>query len=297
MAIVSVFGSALAGNSRERPDLAEAVIPLEACVPVVPSREGVALIRDLCERLGYTVETDGDLLDDRFPDWGPSPYFGVRLASTTRLRELLAHQYVLLPVLDDDKHYWIGDDEVNKMLRFGDGWLESHPLRELISHRYLKHQRSLVHQALAQLLGAGLDDLGATAGGAAPTDGGQAELGTQEGHMRNGVTLAVIAMVTVLAACSEPTPTPTAAPTATPTPQPTATATPTPELKPSEELLALLTAMEAGIEGVPTAEQMKCLYDETDFVEQMTVAYAVDYPPVTVFEAIEEAYAHCGVNR
>ncbi len=163
VAISSVFGSALAGKSRDRPDLAETAIPLEAHLPVAPSREGADLIRRLFEPLGYSVEVEELRLDERFPEWGASPYFGVRLASTARLRDLLAHLYVLLPVLDDEKHYWISDDEVAKLLRFGEGWLASHPLRTLISRRYLKHQRSLVDQALVQLLDAGPADPGAAA--------------------------------------------------------------------------------------------------------------------------------------
>ena len=163
VAIAKVFGSALAGNSRDRPDLAERAFPLEARIPVVPSREGADLIGNLFEPLGYAVGIEGHPLDERFPEWGPSPYFGVCLAATTRLRDLLAHLYVLLPVLDDHKHYWVGDDEVAKLLRFGEGWLDSHPLRDLISRRYLKHQRGLVDQALVQLLDAGPTDPGATA--------------------------------------------------------------------------------------------------------------------------------------
>ena len=163
VAIASVFGSALAGKSRERQELAERVMPLETWVPVVPCREGAGFIRELFEPLGYVVEVEGQQLDERFPQWGFSPYFGLRLASETRLRDLLAHLYVLLPVLDDDKHYWVGDDEVEKLLRFGEGWLGGHPLRELISRRYLKHQRGLVNQALGQLLDAGPSDPDATA--------------------------------------------------------------------------------------------------------------------------------------
>ena len=125
VAIASVFGSALAGKSQERPELAESTIPLEARIEVVPSREGADLIRSLFEPLGYIVEIQGHPLDGRFPEWGASPYFSVRLTSETRLRDLLAHLYVLLPVLDDDKHYWVGDDEVAKLLRFGEGWLSS----------------------------------------------------------------------------------------------------------------------------------------------------------------------------
>ena len=163
VAIASVFGSALGGRSRERPELADKTIPLEARIPVVPSREGADLIGRLFEPLGYAVGIEDHSLDERFPEWGPGPYFSVRLAATIRLRDLLAHLYVLLPVLDDHKHYWVGDDEVAKLLRFGEGWLDSHPLRDLISRRYLKHQRGLVDQALVQLLDAGPTDPDAAA--------------------------------------------------------------------------------------------------------------------------------------
>ena len=68
-----------------------------------------------------------------------------------RCKQLLSHLYVLVPVLDNDKHYWVSDDEVEKLLRHGEGWLAAHPEREAITRRYLKHQRSLVDDALAQL--------------------------------------------------------------------------------------------------------------------------------------------------
>ena len=155
VAIASVYGSALAGRSKERPELAEQDIPLEARIAVIPSREGADLIRRLFEPLGYVVDIQGHQLDDRFPEWGESPYFSVSLTSRSRLRDLLAHLYVLLPVLDDNKHYWVGDDEVSKLLRFGEGWLSIHPERDVISRRYLKRQRDLVRQALDQLLDAG----------------------------------------------------------------------------------------------------------------------------------------------
>ena len=158
VAIASVFNSALAGRSRERPELAEQAIPLEARLPTLPSREGPDLVRQLFEPLGYHTTVQDHQLDEDYPEWGASPYFSVGLKGTVRLRDLLAHLYVLLPVLDDAKHYWVGDDEVDKLLRFGAGWLADHPRQELISSRYLKHQRSLVRQALGQLLDAGQTD-------------------------------------------------------------------------------------------------------------------------------------------
>ena len=162
VAIASVFRSAMAGNSKDRPALAEEAIPLEARIETVPSPEGSDFIRRLFEPLGYQVEVQGRPLDERAPEWGASPYFAVRLTADLRLRDLLTHLYVLLPVLDDDKHYWVGDDEVGKLLRHGEGWLDGHPERNLIARRYLKHQRNLWRQALAQLLDAGRIDPGDT---------------------------------------------------------------------------------------------------------------------------------------
>ena len=91
-------------------------------------------------------------MDDKFTDWGDSAYFSVTLEGRLPLHQLLTHLYVLIPVLDNDKHYWVGDDEVAKLLHHGEGWLAAHPERELITTRYLKHRRSLVNDALAQLV-------------------------------------------------------------------------------------------------------------------------------------------------
>ncbi len=151
VAIAQVFGSALAGRSKERPALAEAPLPLEARLAVVPCRGGEGFLRRLFEPLGYAVAARRHPLDEQFPDWGESPYFTVSLAADCRLRDLLTHLYVLIPVLDDDKHYWIGDEEVDKLLRHGEGWLADHPEKAAITRRYLKHQPRLARAALARL--------------------------------------------------------------------------------------------------------------------------------------------------
>ena len=165
VALARVFGSALKGNSKDRPELADTPIPLEAEVAVLPCRGGEPFLRRLFEPLGYAVEARRLPLDERFPEWGESPYYQVRLAATCRLRDLLSHLYVLLPVLDDDKHYWVGQEELDKLLARGEGWLSSHPEREQIARRYLKHQRYLAREALERLTaeedppaGAGPDD-------------------------------------------------------------------------------------------------------------------------------------------
>lgn len=152
VAISRVYGSALGGRSKERPDLVDAALPLEAHIPSLPVRGGELFLRGLFEPLGYEVEAEAHPLDPRFPDWGQSPYFGVTLRQSCRLRDLLSHLYVLIPVLDNAKHYWIGEDEVEKLLRHGEGWLATHPEREQIARRYLKYRRSLAREALDRLV-------------------------------------------------------------------------------------------------------------------------------------------------
>jgi 3' terminal RNA ribose 2'-O-methyltransferase Hen1 len=152
VAISEVYGSALSGRSRVRGELAEACIPLEARVAVLPCRGGEDFLRRLFEPLGYSLEVQPHPLDETRPEWGPSNYYTVTLAATRRLRELLAHLYVLVPVLDDEKHYYVGDAEVEKLLRHGDGWLADHPECKNIARRYLKHRQSLVREAIARLV-------------------------------------------------------------------------------------------------------------------------------------------------
>lgn len=152
VAISQVFGSALAGRSKERPELAATPLPLRAKLAVLPCRGGEDFLRRLFEPLGYAVRAQRHVLDEKFPEWGESVYLTVELGADVRLRDLLTHLYVLVPVLDNDKHYWVGDDEVEKLLRHGSGWLAAHPERELIANRYLKHRRSLAREALARLV-------------------------------------------------------------------------------------------------------------------------------------------------
>lgn len=152
VAIAQVFGSALSGTSRERPELARTPIPLMARISVLPCRGGETFLRRLFEPLGYTVHATRHPLDEQFPEWGEGPYYTVELSHTLTLHDLLTHLYVLVPVLDNDKHYWIGEDEVQKLLRHGEPWLAAHPVREQIVRRYLKHRKHLADLALARLI-------------------------------------------------------------------------------------------------------------------------------------------------
>jgi 3' terminal RNA ribose 2'-O-methyltransferase Hen1 len=152
VAIARVFSTALAGRCGSRPELPGEPLPLRARIAALACAGGEDIPRRLFEPLGYAVHAVGHPLDDRFPEWGQSPYFTIDLEGRVRLSELLAHLYVLVPVLNAEKHYWVGEAEVEKLLRRGEGWLAGHPDRELIVSRYLKNRRSLRDEALTRLL-------------------------------------------------------------------------------------------------------------------------------------------------
>ncbi|HWL52951.1 MAG TPA: 3' terminal RNA ribose 2'-O-methyltransferase Hen1 [Chthoniobacteraceae bacterium] len=152
VAIAEVFGSALGGRCRDRPEAVAKPLALEASISVVACRHGGELLHRLFEPLGYEVGTERLPLDPQFPQWGESRYYSLKLKGTLPLQRLLSHLYVLIPVLDNNKHYWIGESEVEKLLAKGEGWLALHPEKDLIAQRYLRYQRSLVHSALDRLI-------------------------------------------------------------------------------------------------------------------------------------------------
>jgi 3' terminal RNA ribose 2'-O-methyltransferase Hen1 len=152
VAISQVFSSALQGKSRERAELTATPLSLEARLEVLPVRGGEGLLHSVFEPLGYRISAKRYILDDHFTDWGDSPYYSVAIQKTTTLAELLSHLYVLIPVFDNHKHYFVGRDELEKLLDKSRGWLANHPLKEEIARRYLKFQRSLFREALARLV-------------------------------------------------------------------------------------------------------------------------------------------------
>ena len=152
VAISQVFGTAMSGRCKDREELVDIPIPLTARLDVLPVRGGADFLQRIFEPLGYTVEAQRHPLDEQFPEWGESPYFSVTIAGTKTLSELLTHLYVLVPVFDNEKHYFVGDDELEKLLEKGAGWLASHPEKEQITRRYLKNRTSLYREALARLV-------------------------------------------------------------------------------------------------------------------------------------------------
>ncbi|MCX5249563.1 3' terminal RNA ribose 2'-O-methyltransferase Hen1 [Streptomyces sp. NBC_00201] len=152
VALSSVFSSAIKGTCHARPELPAQPRPLRVEVPALPARGGPELVRRLFEPLGWAVRVDAVPLDTAFPGWGDSRYVRLVLDSETlTLAEALRHLYVLLPVLDDAKHYWVAGDEVDKLLRAGEGWLPEHPEQKLITSRYLSRRWSLTRQAMERL--------------------------------------------------------------------------------------------------------------------------------------------------
>jgi len=151
VAIARVFGSALKAQCKTHPELVDIELPLTASIAALPCRGGIGLLRRLFEPLGYEVVAEEPARAEDAPEWAGGAHRNVTLVTRKRLAELLSHLYVLVPVLDDDKHYWVGDEEVEKLLRWGEGWLATHPEKELIARRYLKHRSHLAREALARL--------------------------------------------------------------------------------------------------------------------------------------------------
>ncbi|MGW2214321.1 3' terminal RNA ribose 2'-O-methyltransferase Hen1 [Nonomuraea sp. NPDC001684] len=151
VALADVFRTARAGRCKARPELPGTPLPLEIQVPALPCRGGPELARRLFEPLGWVVEAQTLPLDEGFPEWGESRYVRLTLRGTVLLADALNHLYVLLPVLDDGKHYWMASDEIDKLVRAGAGWLGGHPERGLIARRYFGRRWALARTALTRL--------------------------------------------------------------------------------------------------------------------------------------------------
>lgn len=153
VALVKAFSTAMNGRCKDKPELVDQKLPLKVEIPVLPAPQGgEALIRKLFEPLGYHVEVTRHTLDAKFPEWGDSRYYSLILSNEIALKELLTHLYVLIPAMDNDKHYWISNEEVEKLMQKGAGWLNNHHEKELIVKRYLKNIGVLAKDALRKLV-------------------------------------------------------------------------------------------------------------------------------------------------
>jgi 3' terminal RNA ribose 2'-O-methyltransferase Hen1 len=149
VALNKTLRTAMTGVSKDRQELADADIPLEAVVTPLPLRGGEALVRALFEPLGWTVDLTP--VEGVGSAVGAARYGHLKLSGVGRLSALLNHLYVLIPVMDDAKHYWVGEAEIDKLMAKGEGWLDGHPARDLIVRRYLRNRGALARLALERL--------------------------------------------------------------------------------------------------------------------------------------------------
>jgi len=152
-AIVKAFGTAMSGRCKEKPELADTPIPLEISLSSLRVDGDVELVEKLFAPLGYAVVVERLPLDEKFTSWGLSPYVNLTLSQTITLQQALRHLYVLVPVLDNDKHYYIAQQDIDVLMAKGAGWLDEHPMRDFITRRFFKNIKSLANQALLRLLG------------------------------------------------------------------------------------------------------------------------------------------------
>lgn len=152
-AIVRIFGTAMNGRCDNRQELANTPLKLTATLSSLKDNGDEELAKELFEPLGYDVKTSRTTLDEEFPEWGASPYIDLTVSGTVKLSELLEHFYVLIPVFDRQKHYYISKDEIDKLISHGEGWLAEHPYKEKITRRYFNSRKSYARQALDILLG------------------------------------------------------------------------------------------------------------------------------------------------
>ncbi|MGI9093353.1 MAG: 3' terminal RNA ribose 2'-O-methyltransferase Hen1 [Mycobacteriales bacterium] len=178
MALKEAFRTALTGRCNARSELAASPLPLQIHAAAVPCCGGPDLVRRVFAPLGWSVDASAGPLDPEIPQWGDSRYVDVHLTGRLRLADALNQLYVLLPVLDDAKHYWVSSDEIDKLIRAGGSWLATHPEKEMISSRYLTHQREFTQSALARL--AEIDD----------TDADQLDNADQLDQLHNAVECA-----------------------------------------------------------------------------------------------------------
>lgn len=151
-ALSKVYSTAMGGRCNKRPELASSALDLEAQIIMLPCRGEKDLVNRIFEPLGYAVSLEDFLLDERFPEWGKSDYVNVTIRGKVKLCDLLNHLYVLIPVFDKQKHYWMTKDEVEKLIRHGEGWLSSHPEMKYITWRYFNKKKGLANKAIGRLL-------------------------------------------------------------------------------------------------------------------------------------------------
>jgi len=143
------------------------------------------MIPDIFEPLGYTVAVETYLNDDEFLEWGESKYATITLSATIQLKDLLNHLYVLIPVFDTQKHYYISNEEIEKLLTHGEGWLNEHPQMKYITKRYFGRRRGLVSKALEKLIECELEPEAAQALLEEPEESAETKLSLNQARLQS----------------------------------------------------------------------------------------------------------------
>jgi 3' terminal RNA ribose 2'-O-methyltransferase Hen1 len=195
-AISRVYGTAMSGKCEKRQELADTALDLSASLAMLPCRGDTAMLERIFAPLGYETEWNEMLLDEKFPEWGNGRYVNLTLRGKVRLRDLLRHIYVLIPVFDSRKHYWIDDAEVDKLLSHGEGWLENHPEKVFITRRYFNKLNRFSRMALERL---DRIDNGEGGGAEAPAEEAAGDEAVLPAPAENALRLNTLRMFAVLA--------------------------------------------------------------------------------------------------
>ncbi|MBR0149548.1 MAG: 3' terminal RNA ribose 2'-O-methyltransferase Hen1 [Lachnospiraceae bacterium] len=150
-AINRVFGTAMTGRCDSRPELAASELDLEAKIYMLPVRGNKNFLNEVFEPLGYEVKYETFCVDEEYPGWGECDCVNLMLHGKVRVADLLNQLYILIPVFDLQRHYFVNDTDVEAIVKHGENWLPSHPLAERIVRRYFKMARSLGREASERL--------------------------------------------------------------------------------------------------------------------------------------------------
>lgn len=142
-AIRKALGTALNGKPQEeyvqwvehRFDMEVAFGPIATDLP-----DGE--LAELFKPIGYNVEIKRAASTLR----SKSSALFITLTGKQTIQNLLKHLFILIPVIDNYKHYFIDEREIEKVDRYGEGWLDAHPLKQFIVKRALRFQ-NLIRQS------------------------------------------------------------------------------------------------------------------------------------------------------
>lgn len=113
------------------------------------------VVEELFSCLGYDITVERGESAYSFDLKNRSTVRHITLRGKQTIQQALRQLFLLIPVLDNYKHYFISEDEIDKINRYGEGWLDTHPLKGLIVRRTL-HLAELI-RTYERLHGA-LDD-------------------------------------------------------------------------------------------------------------------------------------------